>query len=243
MGWGSRDDPYAANRAPYVISPPVRRGLRFSREEYRDILLGVGALTAAFTLSFLSRFGSGPPATTKRIIQVVLGSAVAVVTGFLLHELMHKVVAQRYGAWAEFRSNRSGLIFAIITGLIGIVFAAPGAVYIAGPLTREQNGRVSLAGPLTNFVIGLAFTGAWLALALNGFLTTEFGPYLSAVTFFPAYINVFLGAFNMVPIPPLDGSKVLAWNPAIWIAALAAIAIVFVGFFLPGLFLPLLSGP
>jgi len=243
MSWGPRDSAYPAYPQPYVINAPARRGLRFSPEEYKHILLACGALIAAFTLSFLSPLGGGGPITVARALPILLGATLAVVTGFFLHELMHKVVAQRYGAWAEFRSNRSGLILAIVTGLFGIVFAAPGAVYIAGPLTREQNGRVSLAGPLTNFVIGLAFTGAWLALALNGFLTTEFGPYLSAVTFFPAYINVFLGAFNMVPIPPLDGSKVLAWNPAIWIAALAAIAIVFVGFFLPGLFLPLLSGP
>src|SRR2546422_1026783 len=165
MSWGPRDSAYPAYPQSYVINAPARRGLRFSPEEYKHILLACGALIAAFTLSFLS------------------------------------------------------------------------------PLPRGLHGRGSLAGPLTNFLIGLAFRGAWLPLALNGFLPTEFGPYLSAVTFFPAYINVFLGAFNRVPIPPLDGSKVLAWNPAIWIAALAAIAIVFVGFFLPGLFLPLLSGP
>ena len=29
-------------------------------------------------------------------------------------------------------------------------------------------------------------------------------------------INFFLGAFNMVPFPPLDGSKVMAWNPLVW---------------------------
>ena len=240
MGWGSRDDPYAATRAPYVISPPVRRGLRFSREEYRHILLAVGALTAAFTLSFLSPFGGGPPVTTKRIIQVVLGSAVAVVTGFLLHELMHKVVAQRYGAWAEFRSNRSGLIFAIITGLIGIVFAAPGAVYIAGPLTKEQNGRVSLAGPLTNFVLGLAFFGGYVGASLT--LGGDVGDYAIAILYFTAYINIFLGGFNMVPIPPLDGSKVLAWNPAIWVLVIAGIAFVFLGFLFPGFLLPYLVG-
>jgi Zn-dependent protease len=243
MSWGPRDSAYPVYPQPYVVTAPALRGLRFSPVEYKHILLACGALIAAFTLSFLSPLGGGGPVTVTKAVRILLGATLAVVTGFFLHELMHKVVAQRYGAWAEFRSNRSGLILAILTGIFGIVFAAPGAVYIAGPLSREQNGRVSLAGPLTNFVIGLAFTGVWLALALNGVLATEFGEYISAVTFFPAYINVFLGAFNMVPIPPLDGSKVLAWNPAIWIAALAAIAIVFLGFFLPGFFLPLLFGP
>ena len=232
MGWGPRDVPYTVYPPVYAVAPRAR-GLRFSREEYTHILLAVGALTAAFTLSFLNPLGGGAGSVTaKRAIQVVLGSAVAVVTGFLLHELMHKAVAQRYGAWAEFRSNRMGLLFAVVTGLFGIVFAAPGAVYIAGPLSREQNGKVSIAGPLTNFVLGLAFTGAWIGTSLT--LGGEAGEYVVAILKFSAYINVFLGGFNMVPIPPLDGSKVIRWNPVIWGATIAAIAVVFLGFFIPG---------
>jgi len=232
MGWGPRDVPYTVYPPVYAVAPRAR-GLRFSREEYTHILLAVGALTAAFTLSFLSPLGGGAGSVTaKRAIQVILGSAVAVVTGFLLHELMHKAVAQRYGAWAEFRSNRMGLIFALITGLFGIVFAAPGAVYIAGPLSREQNGKVSIAGPLTNFVLGLAFTGAWIGTSLT--LGGDIASYVNAVLFLTAYINVFLGGFNMVPIPPLDGSKVLRWNPVIWVVTIAAIAATFLAFFIPG---------
>src|SRR5438094_2886636 len=207
MGWGSRAGPYAASPPPYRITPPARRGLRFSPEEYKHIAMAVGALIAAFTISFLSPFGGARRITTAAIVQVLLGATVAVLTGFLLHELMHKAVAQRYGAWAEFRSSRTGLLFALVTAVIGIVFAAPGAVYIAGPLSREQNGRVSLAGPLTNFVVGLAFTGAWIGTSLT--LGGDIASYVNAVLFLTAYINVFLGGFNMVPIPPLDGSKVL----------------------------------
>src|SRR5437762_2913090 len=140
MGWTPGAYPYAGI-PPYVITPPSRRGLRFSPEEYKHIALAVGALIAAFTISFLSPFGGGASVITERVItQVLLGATVAVLTGFLLHELMHKAVAQRYGAWAEFRSSRTGLLFALFTAVIGIVFAAPGAVYIAGPLSREQNG-------------------------------------------------------------------------------------------------------
>ena len=207
----------------YVITPPARRGLRFSPEEYKHIAMAVGALIAAFTISFLSPFGGGAPTITVRIIsQVLLGATVAVLTGFLLHELMHKAVAQRYGAWAEFRSSRTGLLFALVTAVIGIVFAAPGAVYIAGPLSRGQNGRVSLAGPLTNFVVALSFTGALFALVPR--MTGDLLYFVGGILFFSGYINAFLGVFNMLPIPPLDGSKVLAWNVAIW-----AIAIVGMG--------------
>src|SRR5881397_3168387 len=179
-GWGPRGYSVGMYPQSYVITPPARRGLRFSPEEYKHIAMAVGALIAAFTISFLSPFGGGAPTITVRIIsQVLLGATVAVLTGFLLHELMHKAVAQRYGAWAEFRSNRMGLLFAVVTGLFGIVFAAPGAVYIAGPLSREQNGRVSIAGPLTNFVLGLAFTGAWIGTSLT--LGGDIASYVNAV--------------------------------------------------------------
>ena len=161
MGWGSREYPYTVYPPVTTVAPPAR-GLRFSREEYTHILLAVLALTAAFTLSFLSPLGGAGLVTVKRALQVFLGSAVAVVTGFLLHELMHKAVAQRYGAWAEFRSNRMGLLFAVITGLFGIVFAAPGAVYIAGPLSREQNGRVTLIASTTHLCPHFQTVWPWL---------------------------------------------------------------------------------
>ena len=220
MGWGPRDGAYPVHPQPYVITPPVRRGLRFSREEYKHILLACGALIAAFTISFVSPIFGGPLPPVRDIARILLGATVAVLTGFLLHELMHKVVAQRYGAWAEFRSSRTGLLFAIFTAFLGIVFAAPGAVYIAGPLTREQNGRVSLSGPLTNFLVALAFTGAWFAVALAGVLSGDIKYYIGGILFFTGYINAFLGVFNMLPIPPLDGSKVLAWNVVIWVLSI-----------------------
>ena len=216
-----------------MITPPARRGLRFSREEYKHILLACGALIAAFTISFVSPIFGGPLPPVPAIARILLGATVAVLTGFLMHELMHKVVAQRYGAWAEFRSSRRGLVFAIFTSFLGIVFAAPGAVYIAGPLTRAQNGRVSLAGPLTNFLVALSFTGAGFAVALAGVLSGDVKYDIGRILFFAGYINAFLGVFNMLPIPPLDGSKVLAGNVVIWVAAIlpmgALLAVYFLG--------------
>jgi len=229
MGWGPSEYRYTVT-PPYRIAPPARRGIRFSPEEYKHIALAVGALIVAFTLAFLNLVTGGPLPTTRTIAQVAIAATVAVVTGFFLHELAHKVLAQRYGAWAEFRSSRTGLIFAIVTGLIGIVFAAPGAVYIAGPLTREQNGKVSLVGPLMNFLVALGFLGAWILV--RGNLAGEIGFYLAGILFFTAYINAFLGVFNLLPIPPLDGSKVLAWNPAVWAAAIVGMGAVLAGFFL-----------
>ena len=226
---GPRESRASLFSAPYVtIHPPPRRGIRFSREELRHIVMASGALIAAFTLVFLNPLGR--TFTAGDALQTVVSATVAVLTGFLLHELAHKVLAQRYGAWAEFRSSPGGLILAVITGLLGFVFAAPGAVYISGSLNKGENGRVSLAGPLTNFGIALAFLGSLVAFA--PFLSGGLASWVRTILNFTVYINLFLGGFNMIPIPPLDGSKVIAWNPAVWILTLIAIVGVFVAVFM-----------
>ena len=66
-------------------------------------------------------------------IDLIVISALGVGTGFLLHELAHKFIAQRYGYRAEYRANRNGLLFIIIMSLMGFILAAPGAVMIHKP--------------------------------------------------------------------------------------------------------------
>ena len=61
----------------------------------------------------------------------LLMSFAAVMTGFLLHELAHKWMAQKYGCWAEYRGNRNGLLLALLMGAVGFLIAAPGAVMVA----------------------------------------------------------------------------------------------------------------
>jgi len=186
--------------------------MRFSSPEIVQILVAVGALTLAFALAqLIGQEGLDPYVVGL----IVLASFVAVVTAFLLHELAHKAVAQRYGCYAEFRAFPMGLLLGIVTAIFGFLFAAPGAVMISGPVSPRQNATISAAGPGTNFAIAAGFFG--LALALN----TATGD-LAFVAFFIAAtvgsINLFLGGFNMVPFPPLDGSKILAYNKPLWAA-------------------------
>jgi Zn-dependent protease len=82
-----------------------------------------------------------------------------------------------------------------------IVFAAPGATMIYGPnITKRQNGIISAAGPLLN----LSLAGLYLLLVPFGGLFAYVGIYGFA-------INVWLSAFNLLPIGVLDGKKVLDW--------------------------------
>ena len=157
----------------------------------------------------------------------------AVGPAFLLHEIGHKVIAKKYGCWAEFRADPKGLQFGVILAfLLGFLFMAPGAVMVAGLVTRRQNGHIAVAGPLTNlglFIIGIPL---WtLILGLSGafnitdlpLLSTGSNAYLSggSIVWQSMLIdagvwwlsaNLILGLFNMIPWGPLDGAKVREWN-------------------------------
>ena len=186
------------------------------KREMRDLLISWLTISLAFSFvlskNFLSLFS---------FFEALPIALIGVGTGFILHELAHKYVAIRYGAHAEFRAWYFGLAFAIILPLItfgNFLFAAPGAVYIYGDVSRKQNGIISLSGPLTNIVLGIIF----LALAL----VSGYGFFYSVFSSV-AMINLFLAAFNLIPVFPLDGSKVLAWNAIVWAVFFVPLAFLF----------------
>jgi Zn-dependent protease len=191
-----------------------------SREERKNLLIAIGALTLALTMVM---FGGGrgllialeeDPLVVGIIALVALASTG---TGFAMHELAHKFVAQRYRCWAEFRYSLQGLVLALgMAGLVGFLFAAPGAVYIVGRIDERENGHISIAGPLTNVAVAVGM----LPLVLMGGL-------IGSGAFTVAYFNIFLAVFNMIPIMPLDGSKVLKWNVGVYAAALAGMGALF----------------
>jgi Zn-dependent protease len=186
--------------------PPGYGRIRFSRTEALHIIVAVAALTFAFYMTF----AFGESLTMEESLYYLASSAIAVVTGFMLHELAHKFLAQRYGAWAEFRSYPLGLLLAVFLALFtGFVFAAPGAVYIQGRITNEQNGKISLAGPGLNLVFGAACIALMFVLPLT-------------MIFIIGYINLFLAVFNLIPVGPLDGGKVLRWNIGIYALVMGA---------------------
>jgi len=152
-------------------------------------------------------------------------SGVTVGVAFLLHELGHKFMAQRYGYWSEFRRFDSGLIFAVFLSFFGLIFAAPGAVMIAGLPTKEQSGKISLAGPLVNTVLAFLLFLLGLFLAHFGLFT----PLLQNIVGLGIMINAWLALFNMIPFYPLDGSKVISWSFPAWLSVvLIALFILFI---------------
>ena len=181
-----------------------------SEKEIKDLLKAWLAISFAFAM--VLRQG-----IELSFYQVFIVSAVTVGTGFLLHELGHKFVAQRYGCFAEFRSFDQMLFLAVIMSFFGFVFAAPGAVMIAGRVDIRKNGIISAAGPVVNLVLALFFLSL-LFMFPDGLL--------KILAFYGFFINSWLALFNMVPVWNFDGAKVLKWDKKVY-GTIVAISLLF----------------
>ncbi len=148
--------------------------------------------------------------------------AVAIVTAFVFHELAHRQVARRFGYIAFYRKWNVGIAMALLLGIAtrlvtgrAWIFAALGAVYVYSypaylPPSdgRRASGIIAAAGPLTNVAVGLV---SILALRLM-----SLGTIAATILKTTAVVNLWLAFFNLWPIPPLDGFKVLRWNVGYW---------------------------
>jgi Zn-dependent protease len=190
------------------------------KEEIKDIIIADVVLILAFTMTLdggIERV-SNYSEFAQHFIYLLPIVAVGVTLSFVLHELMHKFVAEHYGAIAAFRTSYMGLAITLATGFFGFLLGIPGATMIyTSSFTRKEEGMVSIAGPLTNFTI---FTALLVLLVA---LSPPSGSYLYNMLDFAIFISILLAFFNMLPIPPLDGSKVLRWNKKVYISAMAVI--------------------
>lgn len=186
--------------------------MKFSRVEIEHLLRAWVLVSLAFAI-LITGFS-----LTATFAVAMLFSAITAGIGFLGHELMHKYVAQRYGCWAEFRANDFMLGLMVVLSFFGFIFAAPGGVFIANHVTLRKNGIISLAGPLTNIVFGVLFAGLTFILPVP----------LQPLGLYGMNINFWLGFFNLLPLPGIDGSKVLAWNK--WVYAITFIASIVLAF-------------
>jgi Zn-dependent protease len=145
----------------------------------------------------------------------------------MIHECAHGLVALLFGDDTAKREGRLSLnimrhidlVGTIILPLIllmtrsGIIFGWAKPVPVrAGRLRNPARDYtlVSLAGPISNMLLAFAFASV---LPLSMIIFKGHGIYLSIAKFvlFGVRINIILGMFNLLPIPPLDGSHVLAY--------------------------------
>ena len=145
---------------------------------------------------------------------------IVLVFSAIAHEYMHGWMAYRLGDSTAKDAGRltfNPLVHLELFGsfLLPLLLFATGMPFIFGwakPVPYNPNNlrdrkygdaKVALAGPLTNFIIALFF-GLFLRLFPVASLT--FVGLISIII----YINLVLMIFNLLPIPPLDGSKILA---------------------------------
>lgn len=196
---------------------------RTSRTELLHILVAYAVLTLDLVIVLSGRgliVGNGPAALFAPLSLIfVLLAAGAALTGFIAHEMAHKVVARRLGYWAEFRMWPMGLVLSLITSIAGFLFAAPGATMVDGMDPRDVRGwgRTGIAGPLSN----LGFAAVFYTASL---LTVPFGGLVFGSFLFLAMINTLFAAFNLLPFGILDGAKVFRWGAGIWAAAFVTAA-------------------
>lgn len=176
--------------------------------------------------------------------EFVIAGFIATATGFIIHEMGHKFVAIRRGHIAHFRVWTWGLVLTLVTAIASggsFLFGAPGAVYIMPAASTgyygydsaeridpdQENMIISAAGPGINLAFALLFLGLLFTVPLRSFF--------SIIALYGFGLNVGLGSFNMLPIPPLDGSKIFRKNIAVALALAgplwAMFALLFSGFF------------
>ena len=155
--------------------------------------------------------------TTDIIIQLLIVLGV-ILLSMTLHEAMHGFVAYWLGDDTAKREGRLTLnpikhIDPFMTILLPLALALMGGPIFGGakpvPFRPDQvrggdwgSALVALGGPLTNLLIAFVSYGIWGAMGMPGGITGSIFSLLVTV-------NLGFFVFNMIPIPPLDGSRVL----------------------------------
>lgn len=150
-------------------------------------------------------------------------SIVILLFSVIIHEVMHGLVALKFGDHTAERAGRLTLNPIPHIDLFGTILL-PALLIITGspilfgwakpvpvnPLNfsnlRKGELLVAAAGIIANF--SLAIFAALIYHLLNA-LPQEFPVIIGSLLRFTVLINLVLGVFNLLPIPPLDGSKIL----------------------------------
>lgn len=186
-------------------------------------------LLGAFILMSIMRFSQ------IQFISLLL-TLPAVIIAITFHEYAHAFVADRLGddtPRMQGRLNLNPMSHIDPFGFVLLMFAGFGWGKPVEINTRNFNRNVnmdkgealvSLAGPLMNFILAIVFAIINVALYMftsHSFLVSTTGNLIFILIKEIVVINIGLGVFNLIPLPPLDGSKIFInffpYNARRWI--------------------------
>jgi len=131
-------------------------------------------------------------------IEDIKSGIIIAAPAIVLHELSHKFVAQAFGAYAVLEAPLNWYAFVIFLRLINFpVIFLVGGIVKHSYLPPLQSALVAAAGPLTNLLLYFLLVGIIRHQLVNK-------NYWSIIEI-SAKLNLFLFAFNMIPIPGFDG--------------------------------------
>jgi Zn-dependent protease len=161
----------------------------------------------------------------ERLLASIIVVAIMLLVGFPVHEFAHALAAFRLGDHTARLMGRLTLnpivhfdplggILLAVTFLLGSAFAFGWAKPTPVNPNNLQGGRtgeaiVAAAGPISNLVLAVAAALPFRYILANPGLEAQIPIIVLDVLFYFVLINLVLMIFNLFPIPPLDGSKVL----------------------------------
>ena len=177
------------------------------------IIIAILALTA------IVQYATNPGALFGLVISIP-----AVLIAITFHEFAHAFVADRLGDDTARREGRLSLnpfdhldpIGTVLLLFAGFGWGKPVHVnprnYTRKMSMEKGEALVSIAGPVMNFLLAIIFAIVYYGiykLADTSFLLSTMGGIIMSLISVTVSINVGLGLFNLIPLPPLDGSKVI----------------------------------
>lgn len=195
----------------------------FNQKELIEIFTSIVALVFMLSVSRMLIEGF--------VLSTIIYSTIAVTVSFFAYLLAEKFVGQKYDCSVTYEISYNLLMIGFLISFLsngGIVFAAPGAVVISVAyvtrigykyvnISKTEAGLISLSGVITSITLAL------LSLLLYPLNRTLFQLFLN--------INVFMALFNLIPLPPLDGSRIFMWSRMVWMITLViSIFLYFFGF-------------
>lgn len=179
----------------------------------------INAIIIVLVVIAIFQFASNP----SQLVALLL-TAPGVLIAITFHEFAHGYAAYKLGDDTAKRQGRLSLnpfahidpIGMLLLLVAGFGWGKPVEVdprnYTRKISMEKAEAIVSFAGPLMNIILAFVFTIIYFAIYKFSnvtFLNSTVGNIIMSMVLYTISVNVGLGIFNLIPLPPLDGSKII----------------------------------